>query len=68
LANTPLALIMHFSPLYFWPIAKKNPKCFSKILRKKIRDYFKIICGSLACFSTISFNIWAVNLQCTILT
>jgi len=41
LVNTPLALVMHFSPLYFWPLGKQTPNEFKKIL-KKFNDHLKL--------------------------
>ena len=40
----------------------------SKWFPKSSRDHLKIIYGSLVCFSTMSFNIWVVNLHYKILT
>ena len=52
---------------FFCAFAKKISNDFQKF-RNNLGIIFKIICGSLTCFSIFSYNIWVVSLYYKILT
>jgi hypothetical protein len=54
--------------IYFFDIFLNKSQMIFKNFKKKFRDYFKIIYGSLTFFLTISFSIWIVDLYYKILT